>query len=252
MVLEKKRQKIFKKKGFRTLQDLIRHPNYRKEAKQILSIIESNDPHQILDLLNRRFQKSHPYCFAISGFFSPENYIFIDIETLGLGTVPIILFGVAECHEGKIFTYQYFVRNLGEEPAAICECLKHFNDKKVIFSYNGKMFDIPYIKERAMFYGLDYNNELGELHLDLLYYCRNKWREGLKDHKFNTIEKHVLKYNREIDIPSECVPDFYLTYEREQNCGVLIPIIEHNYNDIVNLVRIYGTLSESWEKNWKK
>jgi len=53
---------------------------------------------------------------------------------------------------------------------------------------------------------------------------------------------------REDDVPSALVPDLYLTYRKKNNIGPLIPIIEHNRQDIITLARIlsklYGELDQ--------
>ena len=47
----------------------------------------------IMDLIGSRHSKSHASVLGTAGLHEPEDYVFIDIETLGLFSRPIILFG---------------------------------------------------------------------------------------------------------------------------------------------------------------
>ncbi len=49
---------------------------------------------------------------------------------------------------------------------------------------------------------------------------------------------------RESDVPSSQVPDFYKTYMKTGNIGPLIPIVEHNREDVVTLARLLSKLQE--------
>ena len=40
---------------------------------------------------------------------------------------------------------------------------------------------------------------------------------------------------RQGDVPGQYIPDYYNTYLTEGNIGPLIPIIEHNKQDIISL-----------------
>ncbi len=50
--------------------------------------------------------------------------------------------------------------------------------------------------------------------------------------------------NRINDVPSSLVPEFYKTYLQTGNIGPLIPIVEHNQQDIITLALILSQLYE--------
>lgn len=91
-------------------------------------------------------------------------------------------------------------------------------------------------------------SNLDRHHLDLLHFSRRFWGQKLPNCRLNTIERHLFGMEREDDVPSALVPDFYLTYRKKNNIGPLIPIIEHNRQDIITLARIlsklYGKLDQ--------
>ena len=81
-------------KGFRSLPDLMQHPKFRSYAHEVLKCLNSGNSAEIMDLIGCRHAKSHPSVLGTAGLHEPEDYVFLDIETLGLFSRPIILFGI--------------------------------------------------------------------------------------------------------------------------------------------------------------
>lgn len=163
---------------------------------------------------------------------------------MGLFSRPIILFGVAQVSNNNITTNQYLLRNIKEEPAALTGFLSHMSKNCVFITFNGRVFDIPYIRERLAYYGMTENLE--KPHFDLLYFSRRAWKERVPNCRLTTLEKYLLGKIRKNDIPSALVPEFYDTYMRTNNVGPLIPIIEHNKQDLITLANIFSKLHEKW------
>ena len=157
----------------------------------------------------------------------------MDIETLGLSNVPIILLGIAEIKGKYIESNQYLLRNKEEEPALIEAYLTHIDEASVHVTYNGANFDIPFIRNRARYFGIDC--KLDQTHFDLMYPARNLWKNVLPNCRLTTIEEHIFNIKRENDVPGAYVPDYYNAYSISKNIGPLVPIIEHNRMDIISL-----------------
>ncbi len=176
-----------------------------------------------------------------------KNFKFMDIETLGLSNVPIILIGVAEIEKDKIKTTQYLLRKPEEEAAVIEGYLSHLDENSAHVTFNGKFFDVPFIKNRADYWGLN-SNTLNLPHYDLLYYGRYLWKNQLPNCKLQTIEKYKFNHERQGDVPGQFIPGYYDTYLKEGNIGPLIPIVEHNKQDIISLayflMKMYETINE--------
>lgn len=235
-----------KKSGIERIDDLVGDSCFEETARAFLEILDSNDPCKIIEEMTHWLPTTHPHVLFSSSLFNVEDFLFVDIETMGLFTRPIILIGVAEINGSTFTITQYLLRNIGEEPAALHGFLSHLSDGKIFVSFNGKSFDIPYINERLRYYGV-FDNP-GGAHLDLLHFSRRAWSEKLSDCQLKTLEKFLFGIERVDDVPSEMVPDFYEEYEKTGNPGPLIPIIEHNRQDIVTLARIFGRLHEKWAK----
>ena len=231
---------ILRSNGFENIEDLKQHPRYSDDACKLVNIVDEGDFSKITDYVSNRYPKSHPSALYSSCFTGNENFLFMDIETMGLKGVPLILIGVARVENNKILVEQYLLRNLEEESAAIEAFLSHMDENTVFVSFNGQTFDIPYIKERMRHLGIKGN--IQRYHLDLLHFSRRTWKEKLPNCKLQTIEKLLFNFEREDDVPSSMVPSFYKTYNETGNMGPLIPIVEHNREDVVTLARILSRL----------
>jgi len=61
-----------------------------------------------------------------------------------------------------------------------------------------------------------------------------------------SLENKIFNVVRKDHIPSFLVPDYYNAYLRTKNIGSLVPIIEHNKQDIISTVKIFGKIHELW------
>ncbi|MBA7713252.1 hypothetical protein ES703_122252 [subsurface metagenome] len=183
--------------------------------------------------------------FCASGLWKKEDIIILDIETMGFFGRPIILLGVAQVSANYISTHQYFLQNIKEEVAALRGFLSHVNKSNVFLTFNGRTFDIPYIEERLAYYRM--KGELGNPHFDMLHFSRRAWKKELPNCRLTTLEKYLFGIERKDDVPSALVPEFYETYLRSKNIGPLIPIIEHNQQDLITLANIFSRLHKEWQ-----
>ena len=229
------KEKNLKNNGYNTLYDLLEHDKYFKYAEKMIEKIEKDcfiKEFKLLKQLNKYPDNKNNPIKSLSSL-DPFNLKFMDIETLGLSNVPIILLGIAEIKGKYIESNQYLLRNKEEEPALIEAYLTHIDEASVHVTYNGANFDIPFIKNRARYFGIDCN--LDQTHFDLMYPARNLWKNVLPNCKLTTIEEHIFNIKRQDDVPGAYVPDYYNAYSISNNIGPLVPIIEHNRMDIVSL-----------------
>ncbi len=240
------KKKYLRKRGYKTIEDLVYHPNFSSEAKQCVDLIESMNTKNIMDKISHWLSKSDELAYCCSGFHEKEDFVFFDIETLGLFNRPIILIGVAKFDGGKLSINQYFLRDLNQEPAALNEFLSHIGPNTVLVSYNGKSFDVPYIRERLSYYGMPHL--LDRPHFDMLHFSRKAWRNKYPNCRLVTLEKCLFGVERNDDVPSALVPEFYEAYLRTGNIGPVIPIIEHNRQDLITLTNIFSKLYEEWSQ----
>lgn len=231
-------EKKLKMRGFRDITDLCSHPRYRADAEEVLSCLSDGDTLEIMNLLGGRHTRSHPGILGTAGMHEAEDFVFFDIETLGLFSRPIILFGIGSLEHGSLMVHQYLLREIEEEPSALMATIEHLSgDHPALITFNGKAFDLPYLSDRLAYYGM--GSMRGIPHFDMLPFSRRWWKQNLPSCRLTALEHEILGVRRKEDIPGQMVPEFYEIYLRTGNCGPLVPILEHNCQDVVSLARLF-------------
>ena len=239
-----KTEENLKNKGYLTIESLIKHDRYSNYASKFMSDIEDMSYSEIIGLLddNKYSKKCRDNILKSISLTDIENFKFMDIETKGLSNVPIILIGVAEIRNDKILASQYFLRDYTDESNILEAYLSHLDEDSVHVTFNGKSFDVPFIKNRCIYNRVEANLDLP--HLDLMYFAKNLWSEKLPDCKLQTIEREIFGINRVDDVPGQYIPDYYDTYLSQNNIGPVVPIIEHNCQDIISLASFLEKMYE--------
>lgn len=230
-----KTEEKLKNKGYTTIESLKKHDRYSDIALKFTNDLEDMSYLELINLLdnNKYSKKCRDNILKSISLKEPEDFKFMDIETKGLSNVPIILIGVAEIKGSKIISSQYFLRNYTEEANIIEAYLSHLDEDSVHVTFNGKTFDVPFIKNRC-----SYNRIKADLnlpHLDLMYFAKNLWGDKLPNCQLQTIEKELFQIERHEDVPGQYIPGYYDTYIEKNNIGPVVPIIEHNCQDIISL-----------------
>jgi len=236
-------ERRLKARGYRTIADLAGHPKFRDAARQVLERLTRADPDDVMDLVGSRHAKSHPFALGTAGSFEPEDYVFLDIETLGLFSRPIILFGVGTIEQEHLVVRQYLLRDICDEPAALSATVEQFTVRHpALVTFNGKAFDLPYVQDRLAYYGLGAISRIP--HFDVLHFSRRRWKGQFSSYRLSTLESEILGIARTGDVPGQMVPEFYETYLKTKNCGPLVPIVDHNRQDVVSLAHLFFYLLE--------
>ncbi|HYA32935.1 MAG TPA: ribonuclease H-like domain-containing protein [Candidatus Bathyarchaeia archaeon] len=228
-----------RKQGYDRIPDLVEHDRFGIHARRFLRLVETRDTLGLAEWVGRRFSRSCPLALCVSGFHTPDELLFVDIETLGLFASPVVIIGVAMVLEGALTVRQYVARDVDEEPAVLAGLLSHVGASTAFVTFNGKAFDVPFLEQRLAFYRID--GQLQRAHFDMLPFARRRWRGLTADCKLTSIERQVTGA-RESDISSALVPEFYETYLRTGNVGPLIGIVDHNRQDLIALAHIFSTL----------
>lgn len=166
---------------------------------------------------------------------APSDIILVDIETTGLLSSPLFLIGIL-IMEDELVVYQYFARNYAEEAAVIRGFLDICRGRKLLVSFNGRTFDLPYIRSRSAATGVAF--DVDPVHLDLLHVGRRMWRDELPDCRLQTIERHICGIMRSGDIPGHLIPEEYHAYVQSGNASMMARVIEHNLHDLITLAEI--------------
>ena len=237
-------QQRLKKEGVRSVLDLLDHPLWGGQARELVGLVDRADTVPLQKWLWRWLPKSHPEALSLAGLHDRGDFLMLDIESMGLFGRPIILIGLARPQGEAIAVDQYLLRDLSDEPAALTELCARVTERTVLITYNGRSFDLPCIEERLGYYGLDPLPRC--LHLDILHFARRRWRNCYDNCALTTLERMLFGLQRNDDVPSALVPEFYEAYLKEGNAGPLLPIVQHNRQDVLTLAKLYSVLCRRW------
>jgi uncharacterized protein YprB with RNaseH-like and TPR domain len=179
------------------------------------------------------------------GDIPPEGVLFIDTETTGLagGTgVYAFLVGTAFFAGGELVVEQFFMRDYGEEAAALFAFAERAAPFAALVSFNGKAFDVPLIDTRFTMNRIGLRLQ-GRPHVDLLFPARRLWRGEFPDCSLGSIEAGVLAHVRVEDVPGHQIPEIYFQYVRRRDARAVARVFRHNELDLVSLVPLAARIA---------
>lgn len=222
------------KDGINNLWHLARESRWRPEAQRVLAAIAHRD---LLELSRRG---AGP--FDLLAFFRPEEALFLDLETCGLSsTQPLFLVGVAFAEGADLVVRQYLARSYEEEAGVLKAVAKLLPRFSLVFSYNGRSFDHPFLRQRSLIVQepLDWN----PWHVDLLFLTRRRFGAYLPDCRLFTVSRMVLGQAREDDLPGSLVPELYHRFVAEGDWLIIEPVLRHNDADLMAMIALFQELA---------
>jgi tetratricopeptide (TPR) repeat protein len=114
-----------------------------------------------------------------------------------------------------------------------------------VITYNGKSFDWPLLRTRFVLSRLPVP-EL-PLHIDLLHVCRSLWKARLPSLRLADMEREILQFEREDDLPGSEIPARYFEFLRTGRWERLTAVLEHNQNDLIALAALLGTIMAQFD-----
>lgn len=177
-----------------------------------------------------------------------SRMLLLDTETTGLsggtGTLPFLI-GMAWFEDESLRIEQLLLRRPGEERPLLARLAERMRESSCIVTYNGKSFDWPLLRTRAVINRVPVPPP--RAHLDLLHCARRIFSRRLGQVRLVHIETEVLGMCREHDVDGAAIPYIYWDFVRGAEESILTPVIEHNVNDLIALAALLATLGERWE-----
>jgi uncharacterized protein YprB with RNaseH-like and TPR domain len=177
----------------------------------------------------------------------PRGMLLLDTETTGLsggtGTLPFLV-GMAWFEDESLRLEQLFLRRPGEERPMLARLAERIAASSCLVTYNGKAFDWPLLRTRAVMNRVAL--PLPAAHLDLLHCARRVFARRLGQVRLVQVESEVLGMRRERDVDGAEIPHLYWDFVRGAEATVIAPVIEHNANDVVALAALLAALAERW------
>jgi len=175
-----------------------------------------------------------------------EHAIFLDLETCGFAGTPLFLVGVLEHLHGRPAVRQLLARTYAEEASVVQAAASLLNNAALLVTFNGKSYDMPFLRDRAARFGIDLPEP--PLHLDLLHSARRLWKRRLPDCRLGTLETHLTGHQRRGDVPGSEVPARYHRFVRTGNPKPILPVLSHNRQDLLTLVELLAAAAGSRER----
>ena len=200
--------------------------------------LKSQIPHSALEILD-------PICHG-AGFHFARTAV-VDTETTGLaggtGTYAFII-GIGFWRETQFVVRQYILRDFFEEPAQLAAFTDDLACQTSLLTYNGKTFDIPLLRSRYRINRQDIPFEKMP-HFDFIHPCRRLFKKHFDSLNLTHLEYRILGFERSEDVPSHLIPRLYFDYLQHRDDSVLLPILNHNREDIISL---YILVQESFRQ----
>ena len=174
---------------------------------------------------------------------APEDVLFFDIETTGLSarSAGLYLIGVLTYTDKNWTLLQYFCEDVSDEPAVLQAFFELLRTKKILISYNGDGFDIPFLRHMVEQYGLPYSFDTVES-FDLFKKFRPLKRLlGLPDLKLKSCER-FLGIDREDRFTGGELIEVYFEWQKTKAPALLDTLLLHNAEDIANLPNLLPLL----------
>lgn len=178
----------------------------------------------------------------------PEQWVFLDTETTGLaggtGTCAFLV-GVGQITKDGFRVRQFFMRDYEEEASLLDALARYLIPFRALITYNGRTFDQPLLetryrmnRARPPFSKLE--------HLDLLHGARRLWKLRFESCRLVELERQILGFERQGDVPGAMIPYIYFEYLRSGEMARLLPVFHHNALDILTLACLTGIVPHAF------
>ena len=175
----------------------------------------------------------------------PKQLLFFDIETTGVsgsGAVPFLI-GCGSIIEKEFVVRQYLLADYNDETAMLEDLLDELTSDKILVTYNGASFDLPFVKDRMIINRVARDLPLAG-HIDLLHSTRRIFKKRLKDCSLTNIEREIFDFHRQDDIPGYLVPSVFFEWLNSDSLELMPLVVEHNKYDIFSLYLLLYELLE--------
>lgn len=168
--------------------------------------------------------------------YEPEGVLFLDIESCGFSSCTVFLVGLLYLQGEEALVTQLFARDYSEEATLLCYLREMLSGYQTLVTYNGKAFDVPFLRDRMLFHRVE--GEFYHEHLDLLLEARRRWKGKFPDLRLQTLELYICGRCRGYDIPSYLIPELYHKFVQTGNAQLLCEVFHHNALDLITMAEL--------------
>jgi len=193
--------------------------------------------------------KTAPSFIAAAAGTRPKNWAFLDCETTGLsggtGTLAFLV-AIGRPLKTGFFIQQFFLSEPADEQGLLEAIELALDGVEVLWTYNGKCFDLPVLETRFRFWRRAVDLDRFS-HVDLLVPTRILFRRRIGDCSLGNLEERILKVARIEDLPGAEVPSVYFEYLQTGRSPRLHRVFEHNRVDVLSLAVYAAYLQRVFE-----
>ncbi len=176
----------------------------------------------------------------------PARCVFLDIETTGLsggaGTIPFLV-ALGSFEDGAFRLWQAFLRDPGEEAAALTEVAERVRAAQGLVSFFGKSFDRHRLEDKMRLHRIA-PPFAGKPHLDLYHPLVRLYRGAYADGRLATFERELCGVERADDLPGSLAPAAWFDFLGERPHR-LEAVFRHNELDVLSLVTLAAHLGRA-------
>lgn len=183
----------------------------------------------------------------------PERWAFLDTETTGLAGGAgcyAFLIGVGRITGKGFHLRQFFMRQPAEEASLLHRLSQYLGEFDTLITYNGRTYDEPLLETRYRMAQVRSPFDR-PAHLDLLAGARRLWKLRFESCRLVQLEREILGFIREGDLPGEMIPYVYFEYLRSQEAWRVAPLLHHNAVDIVTLACLTAVVPWAYRDPFK-
>jgi uncharacterized protein YprB with RNaseH-like and TPR domain len=200
---------------------------------------------QAFDAVDGEGRRAHADLFPLPSV-AVEDLLFLDLETAGLTAAPLFLVGTLRVDGDAMVVEQFLARDYAEEVALLWDFGQIAGQTPALVTFNGRTFDVPYLRDRMTYYHLPWTEAFS--HLDLLTHARRRWKGRFRDCRLQTLEEELCGRRRIDDCPGERIPEQYHEFVRTQDVSLLAPLLHHNWLDLVTMVQVLTEVLQRCEQ----
>lgn len=182
--------------------------------------------------------------YPIEKIDSPDNILFLDIETTGFSAKTSSLYLIGCCYyDNNIWNAkQFFADEYSDEKELLDDFFSFAKDFKTLIHFNGNGFDLPYILTKCKEYNLEYNfdNFIGvDIYKRIVPY---KGFLKLENCKQRTIEKFI-GIDRDDKYSGGDLTGIYHSYVSSKDEELKKLLLLHNFDDIQGMIKLLPVLA---------
>jgi uncharacterized protein YprB with RNaseH-like and TPR domain len=174
--------------------------------------------------------------------FTLDDVVVLDLETAGFWSSPVFVSAMLLVDGGELATLQFVTRDYTEEEAVLRATLDVLQGRRLLLTFNGKSFDVPFLVQRSIYHRFEFD-VAALTHLDLLHPARRLYRGFFSDCRLQTLERMRLGIRRSGDIESREIPAVFHELARTGQIERVKDVLHHNRIDVISTGMLLGKMN---------